>query len=570
MEEEQIRRQKEMEEYFKKIKEEEEKERQKILEENKKIKEMELNRIEKEKELLKIKEQNEQERLKKQMEEQQKIQKEIIEQQKLQRQMEEKQKLQKQFDEQQKIQREMEEKQKLKRQMEEQQRIQKEKEEQLRIQKELLLKEQKENELKKKKEFENKIIITCKSFKKPPLIGLENIGSTCYMNATLQCFSQTELLTNYFLNENNTNKIYNNNIAKENPNSYQLSPSYLNLINNLWKAQNKKSFPPTEFRKKLANMNPLFKEGLPNDAKDLVTYILTQLHTELNLNKKNNIFNMVNNDSNAINQYDENSILQNFISSFFSENSSVLSDHFYGIQESKFICTECQKKNMNSGKLPIKYNFQTFNFLIFPLEEVRLFRDKKFAMNNMNNMNMFNPNINQFMNPMGQFQNNLFINNNFFIINQNNNNVVNIYDCFDYFQKEELFVGENAMWCNECNGLFPTRNQTFIYTGPNILILILNRGVGIQFKIKLEYYESIDLNKYIIQKDIKSMIYDLYGVVTHLGESGDSGHFVASCKSPCDNKWYRYNDSIVFPINHIKSEIIDFGTSYILFYQKRK
>ena len=299
MEEEQIRRQKEMEEYFKKIKEEEEKEkeRQKILEENKKIKEMELNRIEKEKELLKIKEQNEQERLKKQMEEQQKIQKEIIEQQKLQREMEEKQKLQRQFDEQQRIQREMEEKQKLKRQMEEQQRIQKEKEEQLRIQKELLLKEQQENEFKKKKEFENKIIITCKSFKKPPLIGLENIGSTCYMNATLQCFSQTELLTNYFLNENNTNKIYNNNIAKENPNSYQLSPSYLNLINNLWKAQNKKSFPPTEFRKKLANMNPLFKEGLPNDAKDLVTYILTQLHTELNLNKKNNIFNMVNNGS---------------------------------------------------------------------------------------------------------------------------------------------------------------------------------------------------------------------------------------------------------------------------------
>ena len=66
------------------------------------------------------------------------------------------------------------------------------------------------------------------------------------------------------------------------------------------------------------------------------------------------------------------------------------------------------------------------------------------------------------------------------------------------------------------------------------------------------------------------MIYDLYGVVTHLGESGDSGHFVASCKSPCDNKWYRYNDSIVHQIFNIKSEIIDLGNSYILFYQKRQ
>ena len=179
------------------------------------------------------------------------------------------------------IQREIEEKERKQKELEENLRIQREKEEQERIQKELILKQQKENELKKQKDTKNKIIITCKSFIKPPLIGLDNIGSTCYMNATLQCFSQTELLTNYFLNENNSNKIYNNNIAREEPNSPQLSPSYLNLINNLWKFRNK-SFPPIEFRKKLAIMNPLFKEGLPNDAKDLVTYILTQLHSELN------------------------------------------------------------------------------------------------------------------------------------------------------------------------------------------------------------------------------------------------------------------------------------------------
>ena len=35
-------------------------------------------------------------------------------------------------------------------------------------------------------------------YKYPSLKGLVNIGSTCYMNATLQCFSQTEVLTSYF------------------------------------------------------------------------------------------------------------------------------------------------------------------------------------------------------------------------------------------------------------------------------------------------------------------------------------------------------------------------------------
>ena len=72
-------------------------------------------------------------------------------------------------------------------------------------------------------------------YKKPTLIGLNNIGSTCYKNAVLQCLSQTEGLTNYFLKEKNYNKIMNTNIAKQNPNLIQLCPIYYDLIQNLWK-----------------------------------------------------------------------------------------------------------------------------------------------------------------------------------------------------------------------------------------------------------------------------------------------------------------------------------------------
>ena len=35
-------------------------------------------------------------------------------------------------------------------------------------------------------------------FPAPPLIGLKNVGATCYMNATLQCLSQIKKLTDYF------------------------------------------------------------------------------------------------------------------------------------------------------------------------------------------------------------------------------------------------------------------------------------------------------------------------------------------------------------------------------------
>jgi ubiquitin C-terminal hydrolase len=270
------------------------------------------------------------------------------------------------------------------------------------------------------------------------------------------------------------------------------------------------------------------------------------LHEELNKaskNKQNSNFS-----NNIFNQTNKQIVLNNFMKEFREENKSIISDLFYAQSINKTFCQNCKEK---------KYNFQIYFFLVFPLEEVR-----KFTIEFKKKQFMLNYNYMQNINPM--FFQQMYSN---FLINIQNQNSVNIYNCFDYNQKLEYFTGENAMFCNKCQGQYPASYLTRLYTAPEILIIVLNRGVGIQYKIKLEFSQTLDLTNYVEGYN-KGCKYNLIGVVTHMGESGASGHFIAYCKSPINGSWYRYNDDLVSQVYNFKQEIIDYAMPYILFFQR--
>ena len=352
-------------------------------------------------------------------------------------------------------------------------------------------------------------------FTQSPLIGLQNIGATCYMNATVQCFCHIEKFINFFKYNQQAINVANNNKGS-------LTYSFKLLIEKLWPNNYndpnlENHYAPEEFKKKISTMNSLFEGVAANDAKDLVNFIIMTLHEELNKADKNNI---INNNNSFVDQTNQQLMFNNFAQIFISQNKSIISDLFYAMNCNITQCGGCGIQT---------FNYQTYFFIVFPLEEVR-----KFKYNQFNNFN---------------------------------NNIVTIYDCFDYDRKINVMSGSNSMYCNYCKRNCNSSMCTLLTTGPEILILLLNRGKGIEFNVKILFEENLNLFNYI-QFNNTGFNYNLIGVITHFGESGMSGHFIAYCKDPIYNIWYKYNDSIVTAVDNFQNEVISLGMPYLLFYQK--
>ena len=339
-----------------------------------------------------------------------------------------------------------------------------------------------------------------------PMIGLQNIDKTYYMNSVLQCFSHSELLTNYFINSDKLPLIQNNTIAMIDPVAPQLSPHYQKLIHHLWTDEPKSSYAPYTFKKKVIKVDSSFKNFEKNNIKNFVNFIITRIHEELNFvdNSFSNKCN-ISLPQQPINKYDSNQVLQCYIYDFQNNFSSIISNVFYGTIQKEFECMNCRMQLFQMGQnIPnIKYKYENYYFLNFSLEEVR----KYISSNQMLYMNYMNMGINI-------------------------NNEVNLIDCFNYYQKDDIIID----YCDKCgNDNAQIISRTKLFTIPNYLIILINRRIGVQFNIKINFPEILNTNGMVINQTGN---YLLYGVVKYFEYNSSSGQFAAYCRSPIDNCWY--------------------------------
>jgi hypothetical protein len=110
-------------------------------------------------------------------------------------------------------------------------------------------------------------------------IGLDNLGNTCYLNASLQALLHTEPLVEYFMSQS-----YLRDINSSSKFGYggRLAMSFGKLVEELYRS-NRRSISPRHFINDLAAIRQQFSGNQQHDAQELLAFLLDGLSEDLNL-----------------------------------------------------------------------------------------------------------------------------------------------------------------------------------------------------------------------------------------------------------------------------------------------
>ncbi|XP_023661095.1 ubiquitin carboxyl-terminal hydrolase 2 isoform X1 [Paramormyrops kingsleyae] len=109
------------------------------------------------------------------------------------------------------------------------------------------------------------------------LVGLRNLGNTCFMNSILQCLSNTRDLRDYCLHSSHRRDLNNNSRAHT-----ALMEEFAKLIQTLWTSSASEAVSPSEFKTQIQKYAPRFVGYNQQDAQEFLRFLLDGLHNEVN------------------------------------------------------------------------------------------------------------------------------------------------------------------------------------------------------------------------------------------------------------------------------------------------
>ena len=294
-------------------------------------------------------------------------------------------------------------------------------------------------------------------------------------------------------------------VLSQEKNLKRLSFALSDIFTNLWENSSNNNFSPKYFKNVIIEMNPLFNDISSNNLMDFILFLLENIHNELNQKNQRAYFSNSNN-------LDFFSYFNDFKNYYKNNNESIISEEFYGYYDSMKKCYLCKATS---------HNVKILNILFFPLEEVRKFIKTSF-------------------------------------------NVVNLSNCFDYYESSKLIDNGKKIYCDYCKNNSQALLQNKIIIAPKTLIIYLDRGKESEYNVGIEFEQNLNLKKYIFNNNDSPYNYELIGVISRLNSNNIGKHFISYGKNSNNLEWYKFND---FKITKSSFEEINkVGLPYVLFY----
>lgn len=180
-------------------------------------------------------------------------------------------------------------------------------------------------------------------FKEEPLeikdgiVGLRNLGNTCFMNSVLQCLSNTQLLTEFILKEKWQGSINSISIAAEG----KMACEYYVFLKEMWKENASSYISPRNIKSTIVGVTKTFAGYSQQDAQEFLSYFLDALHEDLN-----QVHRKPYKEQEDYKGQDLNKFSQQFWDDYKQRNRSKIVDIFHGQDYSRITCPDCQYQSI--------------------------------------------------------------------------------------------------------------------------------------------------------------------------------------------------------------------------------
>jgi len=376
----------------------------------------------------------------------------------------------------------------------------------------------------------------------PGLVGIENLGNSCYMNSILQCLAGTMDLVRYFLGSNGMDRDLNTDNRLGTGGS--VVREFAALLGSLWGGNKQGFWRPAHFKAAVAQAAEQFGGNDQQDAQEFAAYLLDVFHEDLNrVRGRKPAVEFPDLAREVLTQEAEERAAAECWSLYLKRDKSIIVDIFQGQLRSQIRCLRCSF---------LSTKFDSFMYLSLP------------------------------------------------VVDAAGAPLFSLGACLREFAREERLSGEERWYCPRCKDRVEATKALSLWKLPTVLLVHLKRfsfqngssgggtggssgwhsggwqakspwSLGAQkLNHKVDFaLEGLDMGAQgalpASSPQKVEPIFDLFALVDHFGSCG-YGHYTAVVWHEGSARWHRFDDDFVSPLDahEVRSD-----QAYLLFLRRR-